>query len=172
MDRCSALTVEGHEDFSTIRSLGNPEKALVNLCMTTMTDARLETALEDALDHGITEDEMQDVINFAWTNGFRDRAAQLSKLVTQYRGLALPTTSIIKLSDHETLVWDTNPNGTGVPIVCLHALTMDASMWRAIYPGFAINGTRVIVRSILGSTSHTTPLSLLSLPKMQAPSFL
>lgn len=150
MQRCSALTVNGHEDFSNVRSLGNPEKALANLSMTLLTAMALEPAVKSALDQGITEDEMQDLVNFAWTVGRRDHAAELSRLVSQFRGFTLPKTSVIKLVDHETLVRDTGL-GAGVAIVLLHALSMDASMWRAIYPRLARDsGCRVIMYDIRG----------------------
>jgi 3-oxoadipate enol-lactonase len=150
MDRCSALTVTGHEDFAFVRSLGNPEKALLNLSMTTATaNAAIEAPLKYALENGITEDEIQDIVNFAWSAGHADRATELSRLVARHRGFDLPETSIVKLSDHETLVRDTAPNSTGVPIVLLHALTYDGSMWGAIYPSLS-KAARVIMYDIRG----------------------
>ncbi len=150
MDRCSALTVTGHEDFSLVRSLGNPEKALLDLGMTIMIpDAAIEIPLKNALDDGITEEEIQDVVNFAWNTGRFDRATELSSLVAQHRGFELPKTSIVKLGDHETLVMDTAPTSTDVPIILLHALSFDASMWRAIYPDLA-KQARVVMYDIRG----------------------
>ena len=150
MDRCSAITVSGHEDFSSIRSLGNPEKALVNLSMTTLDPhTSLDVIVKDALKQGITEDEIQDIVNFAWAAGHQSRATELSQLVTRHRNYQLPQTSIVKLNDHETLVHDSAPNSTGIPIVLLHALSMDASMWRAISPTLSQN-SRVIAYDIRG----------------------
>ncbi|KAJ9611730.1 hypothetical protein H2200_004914 [Cladophialophora chaetospira] len=150
MDRCSTLTVRGHEDFSLVRSLGDPEKALLNLSMTTATaDVALEGPLKLALDNGITEDEIQDIVNFAWIAGHADRAKELSRLVAQHRGFERPATSVVKLGDHETLVRDTAPNSTGVPIVLLRALTYDGSMWRTVYPSLS-KASRIIMHDIRG----------------------
>lgn len=150
MDRCSPLTVYGHEDFSIIRSLGNPEKSFVNLSMTTATaGAAIEPALLTALENGVTEDEIQDIVNCAWNTGHGDRALELTRLVAQHRGTELPKTSIVKLSDHKTLLIDTAPNGTEVPIVLLHALTYDGSMWRSVYPSLS-KASRVIMYDIRG----------------------
>ena len=97
MDRCSALTARGHEDSSNIRSLGNPEKALLELGIATMTSVPLNHVLKNAVRDGLTDDEIQDIVSFAWKAGNYDRAVELSKLVAEHRGTNLPETKTVKV---------------------------------------------------------------------------
>ena len=63
------------------------------------------------------------------------------------RGHGLPSTSILKLTDHAIIVRDTG--GLGIPIILLHALSMDGGMYRAVYPSLSRNA-RVITYDIRG----------------------
>ena len=102
-----------------------------------------------ALEAGITDDELESVYDCALRTEMADEAkgslSALSDHVNASRSHDLPSTRILQLTDHATIVRDTG--GPGIPIILLHALSMDGSMYRAIYPSLS-KSARVIMYDI------------------------
>ena len=111
------------------------------------TTDQLQVYLQGALKHGATEKEIIDLINL--TAGFTGapRAVngirRISETLFGTRDVHLRNVeeTVVRLHDHSTLVRDSQ--GGGVPVVLIHALSMDCNMWKDIFPRLA-SGGRVI----------------------------
>jgi 3-oxoadipate enol-lactonase len=158
--RVSALMISSgrprENDFNRMKSLGPQETSLVDLAVSLRKkkdfDAKkIENNITAAVQAGATDDEIQSVYDSAVRAGLKDKKSKrlgvISKTLQDLRGHYLPETLKVNVGDHDTLLRDTH--GEGVPMVLLHALTMDASMWREIYPILSQHG-RVIMYDIRG----------------------
>jgi 3-oxoadipate enol-lactonase len=102
---------------------------------------------------GATDEEILDVINLASVYVGFPRAVNATRAIQKYlvqaREARLPNVkeSIVSLGDHDTTVWDNG--GEGVPILLVHALSMDHNYWREIYPKLA-SGRRVVAYDLRG----------------------
>jgi 3-oxoadipate enol-lactonase len=106
-----------------------------------------------ALLNGATDDEITDVLNLACLYAGAPRAVNAARVLAErlgkLRAERLPHTveRIVGLGDHDTTVWDSG--GEGVPMLLIHALSMDLRFWRKVYPILAKSG-RVIAYDIRG----------------------
>ncbi|OAG33913.1 hypothetical protein AYO21_11971 [Fonsecaea monophora] len=145
-------------------SLSYREWALVSIATLTAlgdVDDQLKVYVTGALTHGATIEEIQDIFQHANSFAGAPRSVNAVRhthdLLSQWqsgsepRQLPLPkgyTESIVLLGDHETMVRDTG--GSGIPIVLIHALSMDGRMWRQVLPLLAAPDTRVIAYDLRG----------------------
>ena len=97
---------------------------------------QLDVYLEAALNHGATEDEVYGIVNHASSFVGAPRAVNTMRRIKgrllAAREFDRPVERIIRLDDHDTLVRDTK--GSGVPIILIHALSMDGRMFQHIMP--------------------------------------
>lgn len=155
--RISALTLpslaEARDDAPRIKSLDPRERTLILL---SMAIARHDPSLVKeqvvaALEVGATDDELQSIYDCALLTGIADEKSSSLSVISEHfdsiRHHDLPFTRILHLTDHATMVRDTG--GPGIPIILLHALSMDGSMYRAIYPSLS-QSARVIMYDIRG----------------------
>ncbi|KAN0089245.1 alpha/beta-hydrolase [Hyaloscypha variabilis] len=137
-------------------SIGYREWAmLVMAVLITMGDTtdQLQVYLNAALKHGATETEIIDlttlVSGFAGAprsvNGIRAIAEAM--FATHKYHLPGLQERVISLHDHNTLVRDSH--GDGVPVILIHALSMDCHMWQEVFPQLAGAG-RVISYDLRG----------------------
>jgi 3-oxoadipate enol-lactonase len=142
---------------TTSSGLGYREWALNTLAvLTAIGDCgdQLAIYLEAALKHGATEDEILSIFNHAASFVGNPRAVNSIRLCSAKLAASREfpdvrtTEKVIKLWDHETLVRDSG--GTGVPIVLIHALSMDGRMFQKLVPRLATNGTRVVTYDLRG----------------------
>lgn len=147
-------------------ALSYREWALLSIAtLTAMGDTsdQLNVYVEGAARHGATREEILAVFNHAHAfvgapravNALRSTWPFLSSLQPDCGNPPLAyTESIIRLGDHDTLVRDSrgssSGSGSGVPIVLIHALSMDSRMWREVVPRLAATGTRVIAYDLRG----------------------
>lgn len=145
-------------------SLSYREWALVTIATLTAVgdvDDQLKVYVTGALTHGATIEEVQDIFKHANSFVGAPRSVNAVRnthdLLSQWQSgpeppqLALPegyTESFVLLGDHETMVRDTG--GAGIPIVLIHALSMDGRMWRQVMPLLAASGARVIAYDLRG----------------------
>lgn len=137
-------------------TLGHREWALLTMAtLIAIGDApdQLEVYLQLAVRNGATDDEILDVVNHAAVYVGAPRAVNvmrtISAYLTQERASRLPSVkeSVLRLEDHDTLVWDNG--GDGVPMLLIHALSLDHRFWREVYPQLAGAG-RVIAYDLRG----------------------
>lgn len=153
----SALTLptleEAQDDALRIKSLDPRERALTLLSMAIMsrTPSLAKEQVVAALEAGATDDELQSLYDCALILEIADEETPslsvFSEHVDASRDHDLPSTRILHLTDHATMVRDTG--GPGIPIILLHALSMDGSMYRAIYPSLS-KSARIIMYDIRG----------------------
>ncbi len=114
--------------------------------------------LKAAVQHGATEQEILDVVNLAYTYAGAPRAVTAARRMAPYlaesRSKFPPgtTETLVALDDHRTMVWDSHGEGVAgksVPMLLMHALDMDHSFWRAVFPALAAQG-RTIAYDIRG----------------------
>ena len=110
--------------------------------------------MEAALRHGATEQEILAVFSNAASFAGAPRAVNsVRRCYATFRAAReFPAVSmkerIIQLHDHETLVRDTG--GIGVPVLLIHALSMDGRMFQELIPRIASGGMRVIAYDMRG----------------------
>jgi len=135
-------------------TLGNREWGLVTMAMLiAIGDApdQLRTYLDIAVAAGATNDEVIDVINQAaiYVGGPRavNALRSLENALGAERDRLLPgvTESVVRVGDHDTVVWDNG--GDGVPMLLMHCLSLDRRVWRDVYPQLASTG-RVVAYDI------------------------
>ncbi|KIW30861.1 uncharacterized protein PV07_02554 [Cladophialophora immunda] len=138
-------------------ALGYREWALLSLAsLTAMGDTsdQLRVYVEGAARHGATREEVQDVFRHAQAFVGAPRAVNAVRSTWSLWSTLWPesahgyTENIVRLGDHETLVRDSQ--GPGVPVVLIHALSMDHRMWREVFPQLAATGARVIAYDLRG----------------------
>ncbi|EXJ56330.1 uncharacterized protein A1O5_12597 [Cladophialophora psammophila CBS 110553] len=138
-------------------SLGYREWALISIAtLTAMGDTsdQLNVYVEGALNHGATVEEILDVFKHANAFVGAPRAVNAVRRTWDQLSQSGPrnpdgyTEKLIRLGDHETLVRDTG--APGIPIILIHALSMDGRMWREVLPLVAASGTRVIAYDLRG----------------------
>lgn len=119
--------------------------------LTAMGDCsdQLQVYLGAAIKHGATEAEILDVISHAASFGGAPRAVNTMRrchdvLLSNCKFPSVTIKeSIARLHDHETLVRDTG--GSGIPIVLIHALSLDGRMFNDLIPLLSTQtGARVI----------------------------
>lgn len=114
---------------------------------------QLSIYLRAAVRNGATDDEILDVVNQAALYVGAPRAVNAARTITEYlaeqrqRRLPSVTESTVNVGDHDTLVWDNG--GSGVPMLLVHALSLDHRIWREVYPQLAAGG-RVIAYDLRG----------------------
>lgn len=155
--RISALTLPslaaGQDDLPRLKSLGPRERGLALLSMANLRQnpSLVKEQVVTALEAGAADDELQSVYDCALLIGIADEErgslSGLSDHIGASRDRDLPPTRILQLADDATMVRDTG--GPGIPIILLHALSMDGSMYRAIYPSLS-KSARVITYDIHG----------------------
>ena len=127
------------------------------------TTDQLQVYLNAALKHGATEMEIIDLTTLVSgftgapraVNGIR----RLGDTLFSNRNYQLPNLQerIISLHDHDTLVRDSH--GYGVPVILIHALSMDCHMWQEVFPVLAGAG-RVISYDLRGhGIARAAPLT-------------
>ena len=155
------------------RVIGYREWALLTLAVLTAlgdVDDQLGVYFDAAVRHGATDAEITDVINLALAYAGAPRAVNAARaLGGRLADLRTPdmrsTREIpVRLRDHDTMVWDSG--GEGVPMVLIHALSLDHRFWRAAWPHLTGRG-RVIAYDIRGhgharSAPETTGLDQLA----------
>lgn len=118
------------------------------------TKDQLNVYVEAALRNGATVEEILDLLKQSMSfvgapkavNALRGLWPLLSEHMTP-----LPQTyteRVVRVDDHDTLIRDTG--GPGVPVILIHALSLDGRMWREVMPALAANGTRVIAYDLRG----------------------
>ena len=159
-----SLIENGFGNNST--SLGYREWTMVIIAVLVAigdTTDQLQVYLQGALKHGATEREIIDLINL--TAGFTGapRAVngirRISETLFGARDVHLRNVeeTVVRLHDHNTLVRDSQ--GNGVPVVLIHALSMDCNMWKDIFPRLA-SGGRVISYDLRGhGQARAAPLT-------------
>ena len=155
--RISALTLpslaEAQNDAHRIKSLDARERtlALLSMAIWQQNPSIVKEQVAAALEAGATDDELESIYDCALLTEIadepKDSLSVLSDHIDASRGHDLPSTRILRLSDHATIVRDTG--GPGIPIILLHALSMDGSMYRAMYPSLS-KSARVIMYDIRG----------------------
>ena len=152
----SALTLPylgARDDAPRIKSLDPRERALTQMSMAIVRQApsRVRELLTVALEAGATDDELESVYDCALLPdidpGDICNLRVLANHLLAYRNHDLPFSRQQQLTGHVTMTRDTG--GPGIPIVLLHALSMDGSMYRAIYPSLS-KSARVIMYDIRG----------------------
>ena len=127
------------------------------------TTDQLQIYLLGALKHGATEKEIIDLINL--TAGFTGapRAVngirRISETLFGARDVHLRNVeeTVVRLHDHNTLVQDSH--GGGVPVLLIHALSLDCNMWKNVFPSLA-SGGRVISYDLRGhGQARAAPLT-------------
>ena len=117
-----------------------------------------EVYLRAAIESGATDQEIKDVLSLCYLYAGAPRAVtaarRMSDYLNQERGRLFlnSTESVVALSDHDTIVWDSHGMGVetkGIPVVLIHALDMDHRFWREVFPVLAEQG-RVITYDIRG----------------------
>lgn len=115
---------------------------------------QIDVYLESALRHGATADEVHTIINHTASFAGAPRAVTAMRKIKsrleaaeKFPGVYIRET-LVRLHDHETLVRDTG--GSGVPILLIHALSMDGRMFRELIPILAQKGHRVIAYDMRG----------------------
>ncbi len=142
---------------TTSSSLGYRDWALTTMAvLTAIGDCgdQLAIYLEAALKHGATEDEVLSIFNHAASfvgnpravNSMRRCSAKLAAS-REFPSVHI-TEKVFRLGDHETLVRDSG--GPGVPILLIHALSMDGRMFQKLVPRLANSGTRVLTYDMRG----------------------
>ena len=114
---------------------------------------QLDVYLEAAFRHGATEYEVLGIINHAASfvgspravNTMRRSYARIK--ASREFDVPPPKETVVRLADHDTLVLDTG--GSGVPIVLIHALSMDGRMFQKLIPRLA-KTARVIAYDLRG----------------------
>lgn len=138
------------------RVIGYRDWALLTLAVLTAlgdADDQLGVYFDAAVRHGATDAEITDVINLALAYAGAPRAVNAARaLGGRLADLRTPdmrsTREIpVRLRDHDTMVWDSG--GEGVPMVLIHALSLDHRFWRAVWPHLTGRG-RVIAYDIRG----------------------
>ncbi|RVX67222.1 hypothetical protein B0A52_08656 [Exophiala mesophila] len=133
------------------------EWALLSLStLTTMGDTtdQLNVYVNAAARHGATREEVLDVFKHAREFVGAPRAVNAVRSTWPLLSSLWPETphvyreGIVRLGDHETIVRDSQ--GSGMPIVLIHALSMDGRMWREVFPMLAASGARVISYDLRG----------------------
>lgn len=109
--------------------------------------------LDAALRHGATDDEITDVVNLVLAYAGAPRAVNAARALGDRLGAlrtarqASTTETVVRLPDHDTLVLDSG--GDGVPMLLIHALSMDRRFWREVWQELSGLG-RVIAYDIRG----------------------
>ncbi|KFZ15701.1 hypothetical protein V502_05444 [Pseudogymnoascus sp. VKM F-4520 (FW-2644)] len=147
-------------------SLGYREWAMVVIAVLIAmgdTTDQLQVYLGGALKHGATETEIIDLVNLVSGFSGAPRAVngirRISETLFAARNYSLPDLEekVVQLQDHNTLVRDSH--GAGVPIVLIHALSMDCHMWKEVFPELASTG-RVIAYDLRGhGQARAAPLT-------------
>ena len=103
-----------------------------------------------ALEAGATDNGLESIYDCALllidniAEEVKSSLPAISDYIGASRGHDLPSTCILRLTDHATMVRDTG--GPGVPILLLHALSMDSSVCREIYPPLSNNARVIMLR--------------------------
>lgn len=138
------------------RMVGYRAWALLTLAVSAAigdADDQQQVCLDSALRHGATDDEITDVISVVASAAGAPRAANAARALgdrlAEARATHLPETweAPVRLRDHETMVWDSG--GPGVPMLLMHALSMDHRFWREVWPRLTGLG-RVIAYDLRG----------------------
>ncbi len=114
---------------------------------------QLDVYLEAAFRHGATEDEVLGIINHAASFVGSPRAVNTMRRcrarieASREFDTVPPKETVIHLADHDTLVLDTG--GAGIPIVLIHALSMDSRMFQKLIPRLA-KTARIIAYDLRG----------------------
>ena len=148
------------------KSIGYREWAMlviaVLIAMGDTTD-QLQVYLNAALKHGATEMEIVDLTTLVSgftgapraVNGIRRLGETLFAARTYT--LAGLEEKVMSLHDHNTLVRDSH--GDGIPVILIHALSMDCHMWQEVFPRLAGAG-RVISYDLRGhGQARAAPLT-------------
>ncbi len=148
-------------------TIGRREWAMLTLSVLIAigdTADQLKVYVGAALKHGATEGEILELISHASgfigapraVNGLR----RVADMLIAARDYELPDLEekIVRLEDHDTLVRDSH--GEGIPIVLIHALSMDGRMWKDVFPRLA-SGARVISYDLRGhGQARAAPLTI------------
>lgn len=146
----------GVAESSRSRTLGFREYAMLTIAVLTAigdTGDQLLTYLDAAKRHGVTAEEITDIINLVGGYAGAPRAVNAARVLSEYlgteRGAELPHTTerALRLRDHDTMIWDSG--GDGPPMLLLHVLSMDRRFWRKTWSRLADVG-RVIAYDIRG----------------------
>ncbi|ATL70607.1 alpha/beta fold hydrolase [Nocardia terpenica] len=138
------------------RAIGYRDWALLTLAVLTAlgdTDDQLGVYFDAAVRHGATDAEIADVISLALAYAGAPRAVNAARaLGGRLADLRTPDLRSakeirVRLRDHDTMVWDSG--GDGVPMVLIHALSLDHRFWRAVWPHLTGRG-RVVAYDIRG----------------------
>jgi 3-oxoadipate enol-lactonase len=134
------------------------EWALLSIAtLTAMGDTsdQLNVYVEGAFRHGATREEVLDVFKHANAFVGAPRSVNAARSTWNLLSTLWPESPqdgyqehIIRMGDHDTLVRDSH--GAGVPIVLVHALSMDGRMWRDVFSQIAATGVRVIAYDLRG----------------------
>ncbi|KIY03065.1 uncharacterized protein Z520_01532 [Fonsecaea multimorphosa CBS 102226] len=134
------------------------EWALLSIAtLTAMGDTsdQLNVYVEGAFRHGATREEVLDVFKHANAFVGAPRSVNAVRSTWDLLSTLWPETAqdgykehIIRMGDHDTLVRDSH--GAGVPMVLIHALSMDSRMWRDVFSPIAATGVRVIAYDLRG----------------------
>lgn len=146
-------------------TLGDRDWGLITMAMLiAIGDApdQLRTYLDIAVAAGATNDEIVDVINQAAIYVGSPRAVNALRTLEDFLGaerdrlLPAVTETMVRVGDHDTVVWDNG--GDGVPMLLMHCLSLDRRVWRNVYPQLASTG-RVIAYDIRNhGTARGAPL--------------
>jgi 3-oxoadipate enol-lactonase len=143
-------------ESSRSRSLGFREYSMLTIAVLTVigdTGDQLLTYLDAAKRHGVTAEEITDIVNLVGGYAGAPRAVNAVRVLAKYFGAErtteLPHTTerVVRLRDHDTMVWDSG--GDGTPMLLLHVLSMDRRFWRKTWSTLAEVG-RVIAYDIRG----------------------
>ncbi|KAJ9637068.1 hypothetical protein H2204_004992 [Knufia peltigerae] len=118
------------------------------------TGDQLNVYVRGAIQHGATREEIQDVFKHANSFSGAPRSVNAVRATWSLISSLLPENPlgykehIVRLGDHDTLVRDSS--GPGVPIILIHALSMDSRMWREVFLPMAATGSRIIAYDLRG----------------------
>jgi 3-oxoadipate enol-lactonase len=156
--RLGRAVLDGFSSNLGNTNMGYREWALLSIAtLTAMGDTgdQLNVYVEGAISHGATQEEIMDVFTHAHAFVGAPRAVNAVRSTWSLLSSHFPpqpqsyTESIVRLGDHETIVRDSG--GSGVPMVLIHALSMDGSMWRQVLPRLSeSSGGRVIAYDLRG----------------------
>jgi 3-oxoadipate enol-lactonase len=151
--------------------LGRRESALADLAAVIASGGSheaLNASFADALDAEATFEEILGVVDQVAQHGI-DAAVEpvlaMTALLADERQRQLPgtTESVLRIGDHDTLVWDND--GAGVPMLLLHSLGLDRRVWRGVYPRLGHVG-RVIAYDLRGHGFARGALSIRSVSQL------
>lgn len=141
------------DDASRTKVLDRREQAfaLLSMALVHQNPSNMKEQTTAAPMNGATHEELESIYDCVLlTQNGRETIYSLplfSEHLDTFQDHNRPASYILQLCDHATLVRDTG--GPGFPIVLLHGLSLDSSMYRGIYPRLSKNA-RVIMYDIRG----------------------